>query len=186
MMRMSLAAILLVLSLAACRGSRERLTDSGYDIANYEPIFIDVHNSEFVFDWKANRREYAEGAYYFVSPDSVVLDARFDPFAIPYAVYHNASTPVHINVPQYLDGDMPLQERSTIRCPTPGRCRVVLYALPDLYPHARHDSLSTELFDVVGDETILTRVGYNDWYRISIQDTVRVLRTIQTWEFGAP
>ena len=71
---------------------------------------------------------------------------------------------------------------SAIRCPEPQRCRVVVYRQEDLYPPARHDSLTTELFDVVGDETVLTYIEYGDWYRIAIRDTVRVTATVRELE----
>ena len=177
-------------ALSACAGTRDRAryVDSGFGVTTYGFIQIDASTQGFVYDQRTNRLEYAEGDYAFVSRDSIALSARFDPLAIPYLLYRTseARSLTHINVSNFaLSGSVfNASEPSAIRCPEPGRCRVVLYPSPDLYPRPRHDSLSTELFDVRGDETIVTRVNdIIDWYRIAIRDTVRVTEAVRQREY---
>ena len=179
--------LLLVLAgaLSACAGAR--YIDSGFGVSEYGFVRLNAADQRFVYDRRTSRLEYAEGSYAFVSRDSIALDAPFDSLAIPYALYRtgNARELVHINVSDFRAGVVVEQGlRSVIRCPTPGQCRVVVFPAVDLYPRPRHDSLSTALFDVQGNETIVTRVdGLTDWYRIAIRDTVRVTNAARRREY---
>lgn len=185
--------VVLASALSACAGTRDRARyiDSGFGVTTYGFIRIDAEGRRFVYDERTNYHEYAVGSYAFVSRDSIALDARFDSLAIPYALYRTGQARglTHINVSDFRSGavvDLSLVDRSplsVIRCPEPGRCRVVIFPSVDLYPRPRHDSLTTELFDVRGDETIVTRVnGIIDWYRIAIRDTVRVTDAVRQRE----
>lgn len=188
--RALLLLVVLAGILTACAGSRR--VDSGFGVTTYGFIRIDAEGRRFVYDQRANHLEYAVGSYAFVSRDSIALDAPFDSLAIPYALYRTgqARALTHINVSDFRSGavidlsSVDPSPLSVIRCPEPGRCRVVMFPSADLYPPARHDSLTTELFDVRGDETIVTRVnGIIDWYRIAIRDTVRVTETVREREY---
>lgn len=163
-----------MLFLWSCAGTK--FESGSYVISGpHEQIYVFPFAKTFVYDQKMRLGEFAEGLYYFINRDSLVLDARFDSLAISYQLFHNAAAINHVNAG--------FQDSSVVRCPELGRCRVVIFAPPNLYPRARHDSLTTELFDVAGDETILTRVGYNEWYQISIRDTVRVLRAVRFFRY---
>ena len=185
-MRYLIVLLVLTGALTACAGSRN--VDSGFGVTEYGFIRINVADRGFIYDQRANRGEYAEGSYTFVSRDSIALSARFDSVAIPYVLYRTggARSLTHINVSSNTrsGGVFEASGPTAIRCPAPGRCRVVIYPSPDLYPRPRHDSLTTELFDVRGDEMIVTRInGLTDWYRIAIRDTVRVIETVRQREY---
>lgn len=187
--RYLISLVVLASALSACAGTRDRgrYVDSGFGVTTYGFIRIDAEGRRFVYDQRTNRLEYAVGSYAFISRDSIALDARFDSLAIPYALYRTsgARALTHINVSDFRSGTVAEPDPlSIIRCPEPGRCRVVIFPSVDLYPPARHDSLTTELFDVRGDETIVTRVnGIIDWYRIAIRDTVRVTEAVRRREY---
>lgn len=161
--------------VSACSSRHVRRADTGYVVSIYQDIYTFPFNRLFVYDAMHTRREYAEGRYYFASKNTIILSAMFDPNNISYTLHHNSDNINHINVGS--------RDSSIVRCISIAMCRVVIYPNRNIYPPVQHDSLSTELFDVAGDETIVTRIAYTDWYRISIQDTVDVIRKIRTREF---